>query len=99
MWIDEVPPSSPVDQAIRSLRDELDVPEKRDCHHPFQHIPIFLGHAADDEKVPVKLGEEASNCIRALQGRIEFKSYEDLGHWYSGDMLGDVLDFVKERRT
>ena len=87
---------SPVDQAIRYLRDELDLPEMSDCH-PFQRIPIILGHGVDDEKVPVGLGEEATSCVRSLQGRVEFKRYERLGHWYSGAMLRDIANFVRER--
>ena len=95
--IDEAPPS-PVDQAIGYLREELDLPQMRECH-PFQSIPIFLGHGAEDEKVPVGLGEEAAGCLRSLQGRVEFKRYEYLGHWYSGAMLNDILDFVKGEMT
>ena len=94
-WVDEAQ-LSPIEQAIGYLREELDLPEIRDSH-PFQRIPIFLGHGVDDEKVPVGLGEEAASCFRSLQGRVEFRPYEGLGHWYSGAMLGDILNFVKER--
>ncbi|KAL8796488.1 MAG: hypothetical protein Q9195_001162 [Heterodermia aff. obscurata] len=87
---------SPVDQAIRYLRQELDLSEMGDCH-PFQRIPIFLGHGVDDEKVPVGLGGEAAKCLRSLQGRVEFKTYEGLGHWYSEAMLRDISAFVKEQ--
>ena len=93
--IDEAQPSR-VDQAVRYLREELGLPEVRRCH-PFQRIPIFLGHGVEDEKVPVGLGEEAASCLRSLQGSVDFKTFEDLGHWYSGAMLRDILNFVKER--
>ena len=45
----------------------------------------------------VGLGEEATSCLRSLHASVDFKTYEDLGHWYSGAMLRDILNFVKEK--
>ena len=88
---------SPVKQAIRYLRDELELPNLEESL-AFQHTPVFLGHGTEDEKVPVELGREAASCFDALGGIVRWEEYEGLGHWYSADMLADVIKFVQEKQ-
>lgn len=90
--------SSPVQQAIGFLRDELELPRKG-ATLPFQQIPTFLGHGTEDDRVPISLGQEAEYCIRTLGGNTHFSAYEGLGHWYSPELLSDVVRFVQEALT
>ncbi|KAL8761661.1 MAG: hypothetical protein Q9184_002245 [Pyrenodesmia sp. 2 TL-2023] len=78
-------------QAITFLREEVGLPAK-DPSMSFQRIPLFLGHGAEDEKVPVGLGREAASCLKRLGASVEWREYEGLGHWYSGTMLKDLVD-------
>jgi predicted esterase len=86
---------SPVQQAIGFLRDELEFPRKGETL-PFQQTPTFLGHGTEDDRVPISLGREAECCIRTLGGNTHFSAYEGLGHWYSPELLRDVVHFVEE---
>jgi len=86
---------SPVQQAIDFLRDELELPKKGE-RLPFQQIPTFLGHGTEDDRVPISLGREAECCIRTLGGITHFSAYEGVGHWYSPELLRDVVHFVEE---
>lgn len=86
---------SPVQQAIGFLRDELELPKKWESL-PFQHTPTFLGHGKEGDRVPVSLGREAERCIRTLGGDMRHSAYEGLGHWYSAELLKDVVHFVQE---
>ncbi len=86
---------SPVQQALGFLRDELDFPRMGESL-PFQQTPTFLGHGTEDDRVPISLGREAECYIRTLGGNTHFSAYEGLGHWYSSELLRDVVRFVEE---
>lgn len=64
---------------------------------PFQRIPLFLAHGTEDEKVNVQLGHEAKACLAILRAELDWREYERLGHWYSGQMLGDLVEFLTEK--
>ena len=82
-------------EAIAWLREELEFPTARSSSPlPFQQTPIFLAHGARDEKVNIDLGRQARDCLGALGAKVEWREYEDLGHWYSGQMLGDLVEFL-----
>ena len=85
-------------EAVTWLREELDFPTARPCSPStflqFQHIPIFLAHGARDEKVYIELGRQARDCLAVLGAKVEWREYGDLGHWYSGQMLGDLVEFL-----
>ena len=85
-------------EAVAWLSEELDFPTARSSSpstfHPFQRIPIFLAHGTEDEKVNVELGRQARDFLAVLGAKVEWREYEDLGHWYSGQMLGDLVDFL-----
>lgn len=58
--------------------------------------PVFLGHGAQDSKVLPRLGRDAADCLRALEMSVVHKEYAGLGHWYSEDMLLDLVCFLRE---
>ena len=46
----------------------------------FQQIPLFLGHGAEDEKVPFDQGKDARDLMKCLGMDVEWKEYEGLAH-------------------
>lgn len=88
--------SSPAARAVGWLREELGVPCTASLSTPFtfQKIPFFLGHGVQDDRVSVILGRRASECLSSVDSRICWKEYDPLGHWYSGEMLQDMVRFV-----
>lgn len=88
-------------QAIAWLREELDFPIEGSPSGstllPFQRTPLFLAHGTDDDKVRVELGREAKDCLAKLRAEVEWREYGGLGHWYSGPMLGDSVDFLEKK--
>jgi len=63
----------------------------------FKSIPIFLGHGMNDATVAIKLGREARDCLGALEMNVKMVEYKELGHWYSEEMLGDIVEFIKDK--
>ncbi|ERS96954.1 hypothetical protein HMPREF1624_06281 [Sporothrix schenckii ATCC 58251] len=61
-------------------------------------MPVFLGHGAVDEKLPLASGEEASRTMSNLGFDVEGRPYEGLGHWYKiPDEIDDVVSFVNQK--
>ncbi|EGX90053.1 acyl-protein thioesterase 1,2, putative [Cordyceps militaris CM01] len=57
--------------------------------------PVLLGHGAEDEKVPVHLGEAAAGVMRAAGYDVEWKIYKNQGHWYKiPDQIDDIVSFI-----
>ena len=95
-------------QAIAWIREEHTLPPTRTSSvvahaiassmlSPFQLMPFFIAHGTDDEKVKIKLGIEVKDCLTVLQADVTWREYENLGHWYSEQMLGDLVEFLYER--
>ena len=63
----------------------------------FKGVPVFLGHGTEDDRVSVVLGRDASCCLPGLGIDAKWLEYEGLGHWYSGPMLRDLVEFVREK--
>lgn len=82
-------------RAVAWLCEELEV-EGPPKGMPFQQVPLFLGHGVEDDRVGLGLGREAKGCMEALGARVRWREYEGLGHWYSGEMLRDLLEFLRE---
>ncbi|KAH7311148.1 Alpha/Beta hydrolase protein [Rhexocercosporidium sp. MPI-PUGE-AT-0058] len=82
-------------QAVTLLREELDMNDKNGT--VFRHIPIFLGHGTDDQRVNINLGRESQKCMELLGAGVRMVEYEGLEHWYSKDMLRDIFEFLKEK--
>ena len=95
---------TPAKEAITFLTDELNLQGMVIASSDWTaSTSIFLSHGIDDDRVPLKLATEAAECLEALgfgrdgKKRVGgiLRQYEDLGHWYSGKMLADLVDFVK----
>ncbi|KAI8930940.1 hypothetical protein NX059_011955 [Plenodomus lindquistii] len=88
-------------KAIDWLREELrfdsEVEGLSSASPPLQSIPIFMGHGKDDEKVPRTFGKLATDFLGSIDVDVTWKEYEGLGHWYSEDMLQDIIEFLKEK--
>jgi predicted esterase len=86
------------ERAVEWLREELQTRVgEMDAAEPqsMQSIPIFMGHGGDDEKVPSAIGKLAAEFLSSLDVNVAWKEYEGLGHWYSQDMLRDVVLFLQ----
>lgn len=83
--------------AIRWLKEELRLPGTAPptMRGEFNRVPVFLGHGVEDPKVNVVLGREACTSLSYLGIDVHWKEYPSLGHWYSGDMLRDVVLFLQ----
>jgi predicted esterase len=84
-------------RAIEWLREELQTPQS-DVEKkvpPIQSIPIFMGHGAEDEKVPCDIGRSAAEFLGELDVTVTWEEYHELGHWYSADMLWDITQFLR----
>jgi predicted esterase len=91
-------PDSKLERAILWLQDELqiEVEEKEKTEQPaMKEIPVFMGHGISDEKVPLEFNRLASDFLASLDVKVARKEYQGLGHWYSEDMLRDVIEFLK----
>lgn len=85
----------PATEAVQFLRGEIDMEDKTGMI--FREIPVFLGHGTEDEKVPIEIGREARRCLDLVGADVQMMEYEGLGHWYSGQMLNDIFDFLREK--
>ncbi|KAH0538456.1 hypothetical protein FGG08_004954 [Glutinoglossum americanum] len=83
-------------QAISFLREELEMAPPAQLLPP-RSTALFLGHGVEDERVSVQLGRGASSCLSALGVDVHWREYEGLGHWYSREMLRDLVEFLRER--
>ncbi|KAF5122556.1 Acyl-protein thioesterase 1 [Metarhizium anisopliae] len=91
--------ASPVKAQVLE-RDLLSLPslecpskEKTACR-----TPVFLGHGMADEKVPWVLGEAAAELMRNVGYQVEWKCYQDQGHWYKiPDEIDDICNFIVSR--
>ncbi|KAF1920878.1 phospholipase/carboxylesterase family protein-like protein [Ampelomyces quisqualis] len=86
------------EKATDWLREELGItPDDGDLNQqssPLQSMPVFMGHGRDDEKVPCQIGKLGADFLRSMYANVTWQDYEGLGHWYSPDMLRDVVLFV-----
>ncbi|KAL8846482.1 MAG: hypothetical protein Q9221_008426 [Calogaya cf. arnoldii] len=82
-------------KAIAFLKEELEM-EEIDGSMAVRRIPLFLGHGVEDERVPVGLGREAAGSVERMGARVEWREYEGLGHWYSAEVLCDLVKNLKE---
>lgn len=86
---------SKLEVIVEWLRDELEMEHTEGHGIPFKNTPVFLGHGMEDEKVPFMLGQQAAELLIDIGVGVSWNVYKGLGHWYSGDMLRDILDFIK----
>lgn len=96
---DEKEESDPPTRAISWLREEIEVAQTCALSTELlcRKIPVFLGHGVEDDRVGVVLGRSALSVLRDMGVDAEWKEYEGLGHWYSPDMLRDLVFWVREK--
>ncbi|SPO02003.1 related to phospholipase/esterase [Cephalotrichum gorgonifer] len=89
----------PAMRAVSWLREEIQGPASspRPTDIVFRKIPAFLGHGSEDAQVSVILGRNASLCLRSAGIDVSWREYESLGHWYSGPMLRDLVEFLQAK--
>lgn len=94
--VDHAAADTSVQKAIGWLREQLRLPASQPSSErlPVQNIPIFMGHGVLDGKVSIELGRRAIECLEKLGAGVCWKEYDDLGHWYSSEMLNDLLQFL-----
>ena len=70
-------------------------------HLSLRRIPLLWAHGTEDEKVKIELGHEARkrNCLVSLWLEVNWREYQGLAHWYSSQMLEDVVDFLGKMVT
>lgn len=100
---------TPALRAIKFLEDELDFPphlpppqSSTSSSHPtlcLQQTPVFLAHGSLDKKIPIDVGIQGRDCLRALGTRTEWMEEEGQGHWYSGKMLERLIRFLEQRHV
>lgn len=94
------PPKEPSIRAQTFMRDLLlldDVVEPT-IERTASSTPVFLGHGAVDEKVPVGLGEAAARVVQNAGYQVGWKAYADQGHWYKiPDQIDDIVSFIVSR--
>ncbi|KAJ7840533.1 Alpha/Beta hydrolase protein [Mycena olivaceomarginata] len=63
----------------------------------FARTPVFLGHGTHDDKVVIKLGEQARDVLQQLGCQVEWKEYDE-GHWYKvPEQIDDLVVWLKSR--
>ena len=82
-------------RVMNLVRDNTDLPPLTTDLPSCLQTPIFLGHGEADDKVSVKLGQEAASTLIKMGMDIAWKGYKDFGHWYKlPDELDDIVDFL-----
>lgn len=82
--------------AVRALRESLELEKGPIYRPPVFDTPMFLGHGDQDVKVPITHGREAAECLKAIGfNTVSWNEYQGLGHWFSPQMLTDVVEFLK----
>jgi predicted esterase len=94
----ETTEATKIQQVVDFLKQELEMEDVKGspmAEIPLQRIPVFLGHGSEDEKVPCELGRKASVFLQDLEVDARWNEYAGLGHWYSSDMLRDMVQFIR----
>lgn len=57
---------------------------------------VMLCTGEVDVKMRSQWGEEMDRVLGEIGFDVRWKNYEDLGHWWNGEELGDVIAFLRE---
>ncbi|KAM0426663.1 hypothetical protein ACHAPT_007979 [Fusarium lateritium] len=86
---------TPLQRAVDELRQEAEldlIPPP--TSYPFLSTPVFIGHGQKDQVVECQHGRRAAELLERMGVTVEFNTYPDLAHWYSSDMLRDIVQFL-----
>ncbi|KAI1756606.1 lysophospholipase II [Xylaria castorea] len=62
--------------------------------------PIFLSHSVDDNVVPIKNGRELRNILQSQRLQVEWREYEDGGHWVNEPQgVDNIARFMNRHMT
>jgi predicted esterase len=62
-------------------------------------LPLFWGHGAADEEVPIEFAQEAIGFLYrtlVVPHNLEFRVYDDMGHSINDDEIEDLLLWLVE---
>lgn len=91
------------DPSVKAQAFERDLLSLNYLEHPTKErtsrlTPVFLGYGSIDEKVPCALGEAAAQVMRDSGYQVDWKCYENQGHWYKiPDEIDDIVNFIASR--
>ncbi|KAF7558475.1 hypothetical protein G7046_g5686 [Stylonectria norvegica] len=89
---------TPLHRAIEELREEAELPSPtKKSTFPFLSTPIFIGHGVKDDNVEYKHGKLAAELLQKMGATVDFHTYPELGHWYSPEMLGNIVTFLSSK--
>lgn len=59
--------------------------------------PVYLGHCRDDTVISIRLGQELSAALKKEGLIVQWKEYEEGGHWVNEPGgIDDILSFLQE---
>jgi predicted esterase len=88
---------SPVQQVIDALWEEVELPGAAPpSPFSFRSTPVFLGHGVLDDQVSHLHTREAMELLERLGVAVDFRTYSELAHWYSAEMLSDIISFLAD---
>ena len=91
---------TPSQQVLDLLRSEIGLSASSSdgdsSSSSFLSTPVFLGHGTKDEKVLLQHGNDAAQILQKMGLDVRFREYEGLEHWYSAEMLADIVSFLNE---
>ncbi|KAK2731922.1 phospholipase carboxylesterase [Colletotrichum kahawae] len=78
---------------IRAILGLEDVPED---DRLLRNTPVLLEHCVDDPLVLIKNGRVLRNTLRGFGSQVEWKEYQDGGHWFNSPAgMDDVIRLLK----
>lgn len=89
--------TNPYGAAVKALCQELQLDPVEG--QVGRGIPIFLGHGVGDNTVDMERGREGARCLLGLGCNVQWTEYSDLGHWFHGEELFDIVRFVERQGT
>ncbi|KAI0381410.1 lysophospholipase II [Hypomontagnella monticulosa] len=61
-----------------------------------RETPVFLAHSSDDEVVPIDNGKHLRDTLRIHMEEVEWKEYEEGGHWVNEpEGVDDIAGFLR----
>ncbi|KAK2012284.1 alpha/beta-hydrolase [Colletotrichum eremochloae] len=97
---EDEPETNPLEQALMIIREEIDLPSHPSKSVlPFQKTPVLLGHGSEDDRVLPQHSQQACRILRLMGCNVNLRIYSELGHWYSEDMLQDMVEAFGGKTT
>ncbi|KDN72039.1 putative acyl-protein thioesterase [Colletotrichum sublineola] len=97
---EDEPETNPLEQALMIIREEIDLPSHPSKSVlPFQKTPVLLGHGSEDDRVLPQHSQQACRILRLMGCNVNLRIYSELDHWYSEDMLQDMVEAFGGKTT